>query len=265
MGWKKTIRALLPTIIHLVDIIFHVWLNAVFRIFSASPYWRFIFITVCAVLGPVRMCAAWESLLFRLLLLRFAWSWICSTSFCLISMPPYSFLWIHWPACTLLYGPISLHYRYDCSWLPTSMCTCTLKPLWFLYFCKWDHTHRPILRLLSVWNKINFYIPSMFIRVIVSSIRPTLRISSSLVLALILGPPLTYKSQAFPFESKMKSNPYNSKDCGQLVTSFWTASNDRIIHRWISWKALLVISIPILENMNFLSSSKNHLPPILFT
>jgi hypothetical protein len=48
--------------------------------------------------------------------------------------------------------------------------------------------------------------------VIVSSMRPTFKISSYLVFALILGPPLTSKSQALPLESKIKSNPYNSND-----------------------------------------------------
>lgn len=43
--------------------------------------------------------------------------------------------------------------------------------------------------------------------VIVSSTRPTLSSESYLVFAVMEGPPLTSKSQAFPLESKIKSKP----------------------------------------------------------
>ena len=53
----------------------------------------------------------------------------------------------------------------------------------------------------------NMYIPSILMIVIVSSTRPTLSSESSFVLAVIEGPPLTSRSQAFPVTSKMKSKP----------------------------------------------------------
>jgi hypothetical protein len=49
--------------------------------------------------------------------------------------------------------------------------------------------------------------PSMLMTVMTSSTSPVLRSESSLVLAVMEGPPLTYSSQALPLESKMKSNP----------------------------------------------------------
>lgn len=55
-------------------------------------------------------------------------------------------------------------------------------------------------------NKI-LYIPSKFIIVIVSSTNPTFKSASYLVLALMLGPPFTSKSQALPLLSNIKSNP----------------------------------------------------------
>lgn len=101
--------------------------------------------------------------------------------------------------------------------------------------------------------------------VITSSMQPTFNSASYFVLAVIEGPPLTSSSHALPLLSKMKSNPYNSKELGELVTSFWTASSDLMMQRWISKKAWLVIYIPSLLSMNFFSSDKNHLPPIHFT
>ena len=163
----------------------------------------------CVAWGPGGMFAAQALLPFLLLCFRSALLWTYFRSFCSTFMPPCFFLWIHLPVCMLLFWPASLRSQYDCSWLPALMCTYITKRQWFLCFCKSNHIHRPILSLLWVWNKIKCYIPSMLIRVMVSSMRPTLRISSSLVLALMLGPPLTSRSQALPFESNMKSNPYN--------------------------------------------------------
>jgi hypothetical protein len=98
------------------------------------------------------------------------------------------------------------------------------------------------------------YIPSKLMTVIVSSIKPIFKASSYLVFEVIEGPPLTSSSHALPFESKIKSNPYNSKDRGECVTSFYTALRDLIMHLWISWNDKLVAVSPNLESMYFLSS-----------
>jgi hypothetical protein len=51
------------------------------------------------------------------------------------------------------------------------------------------------------------YIPSRLLIVITSSMQPTFNYASSLVFEVMEGPPLTYRSQAFPLLSKMKSKP----------------------------------------------------------
>lgn len=54
---------------------------------------------------------------------------------------------------------------------------------------------------------LDIYIPYKLTMLITSSISPTLRSASYLVLAVIEGPPFTSSNQALPSLSKMKSNP----------------------------------------------------------